>query len=376
MIPEEISKSYQVLEIEPSASLHAIKEAYRGLVKVWHPDRFQNDQKLQHKAQEKLKDINAAYTAILEYIESADIRTKPEASDSRKDAGTDDRVEAYTVGEAFYFGQGRQKDLNEAAKFFLKSAELGYAQAQTFLGLMYYRGEGVRKDNSAAADWWTRAAEQGHPFAQDSLGCLYKEGFNSNFLEKAAGNATSWKYGDSKIEAYKWFNLAVTNGKANARGGMEEISFYMSQHQINEARTQASRLYPAYPNISTSQAIIEWFGCYLAEIKGNEKFTGWHEQVMSDLQAHPGIEADVAMHTSILLENEFSGKKSEQAQEFLRFGATNWKRLFGHKPNKNESARLISFRMKTDAWDAFSPKYICKKENILNYLWLKIYAGK
>lgn len=376
MIPQEISKCYQVLEIETDASFQAVKEAYRGLVKVWHPDRFQNDQKLQHKAQEKLKDINAAYQAILEYFETADMRSKAEPNESRNDNQTDERVESYTIGEAFYSGEGRQKDFKEAAKFFMKSAELGYAQAQTFLGLMYYRGEGVRKDNSAAVQWWTRAAEQGHAFAQDSLGCLYKNGFNSNFLEKAAGNVTGWNYGDSKVEAYKWFNLAVTNGKANARGGMEEVSFYMSQHQINEARSQASRLYPPYPNIPIGQAISEWFGCYLADIRGNEKFTDWYQQVELDLRTHPGIEADIATHTAILLENEFSGKKSQQAQEFLQFGVTNWKRLFGRKPNRTESVRLISFRMKTDAWDAFSPKYICKKENVLNYLWLKIYARR
>lgn len=38
-----------------------IKDAYRTLAKVWHPDRFQGDEHLRAKAEEKLKGINSAY---------------------------------------------------------------------------------------------------------------------------------------------------------------------------------------------------------------------------------------------------------------------------------------------------------------------------
>ena len=33
------------------------------MAKVWHPDRFGHDERLQKKAQEKLKEINEAYEA-------------------------------------------------------------------------------------------------------------------------------------------------------------------------------------------------------------------------------------------------------------------------------------------------------------------------
>ncbi len=66
----EINLCYRALELEPGASLEQVKQAWRELVKVWHPDRFPNDTKLQCKAQERLKDINGAYEMLEEYLTS------------------------------------------------------------------------------------------------------------------------------------------------------------------------------------------------------------------------------------------------------------------------------------------------------------------
>ena len=60
----DLRECYRLLEVEPGAPLDEVKRAYRELVKVWHPDRFTHDPKLQRKAQEKLKQINAAYERI------------------------------------------------------------------------------------------------------------------------------------------------------------------------------------------------------------------------------------------------------------------------------------------------------------------------
>jgi len=55
---------YEILGISPDASIEARKQAYKDLVKVWHPDRFSHDPRLQQKAQEKLQEINEAYEKI------------------------------------------------------------------------------------------------------------------------------------------------------------------------------------------------------------------------------------------------------------------------------------------------------------------------
>jgi hypothetical protein len=56
---------YQVLGLKSGGSEEEIRQAYKDLVNVWHPDRFSHNPRLQTKAQEKLKEINEAYRVLL-----------------------------------------------------------------------------------------------------------------------------------------------------------------------------------------------------------------------------------------------------------------------------------------------------------------------
>ena len=64
----EIKRSFQVLELDETASADDAKRAWRQLAKVWHPDRFPNDERLQQRGQEKLKKINEAYELLSNYL--------------------------------------------------------------------------------------------------------------------------------------------------------------------------------------------------------------------------------------------------------------------------------------------------------------------
>jgi hypothetical protein len=55
------SKCYEILGVREGVSREELKAAHRDLTKVWHPDRFAHDPRLQTKAQEKLKEINDAF---------------------------------------------------------------------------------------------------------------------------------------------------------------------------------------------------------------------------------------------------------------------------------------------------------------------------
>ncbi len=54
---------YKVLGVSPNATDEEIKDAYRALVKKYHPDKFA-DSDLAELANEKMKEVNAAYDEI------------------------------------------------------------------------------------------------------------------------------------------------------------------------------------------------------------------------------------------------------------------------------------------------------------------------
>ena len=55
---------YTILEIQDSATLEEVKEAYRLLLQVWHPDRFHHSPTLLAKAEQKSGKINVAFETL------------------------------------------------------------------------------------------------------------------------------------------------------------------------------------------------------------------------------------------------------------------------------------------------------------------------
>jgi DnaJ domain len=75
----DINRCYEILEIEPGASLEEIKRAYRDLAFVWHPDRFAHNDRLQQKAQQRLIEINQAYDELVLFLS----QPPPQATDKQ-----------------------------------------------------------------------------------------------------------------------------------------------------------------------------------------------------------------------------------------------------------------------------------------------------
>ncbi|WP_243146821.1 J domain-containing protein [Scytonema sp. UIC 10036] len=61
---EKIQSAYTILGLQPGASQSEVKQAYRTLVKKWHPDLFMNNPQQQKQAQEKMRLINEAYALL------------------------------------------------------------------------------------------------------------------------------------------------------------------------------------------------------------------------------------------------------------------------------------------------------------------------
>ncbi|MEH1925177.1 dynamin family protein [Nostoc sp.] len=61
---DKITRAYGILGLQTNASLAEVKQAYRTLVKKWHPDLFVNQPQLLKQAQDKMHLVNEAYTIL------------------------------------------------------------------------------------------------------------------------------------------------------------------------------------------------------------------------------------------------------------------------------------------------------------------------
>jgi hypothetical protein len=66
----DLKNCYKILEIRQGASLPEIKQAYRDMIGIWHPDRYAQNPRLHEKATEKLKELNVAYNELITRLTS------------------------------------------------------------------------------------------------------------------------------------------------------------------------------------------------------------------------------------------------------------------------------------------------------------------
>jgi len=78
-------------------------------------------------------------------------------------------IAQYGLGLIYANGEGIEKNLTEAMKWYRKAAEQGHASAQNNLGVMYDNGKGVEKNLTEAMKWYRKAAEQGNENALNNL---------------------------------------------------------------------------------------------------------------------------------------------------------------------------------------------------------------
>ena len=62
-----VEEYYRALGLQPGASAKEMRRAYLRLVKQWHPDQFPGESRSHFIAQEKLKEINEAYSFLRDY---------------------------------------------------------------------------------------------------------------------------------------------------------------------------------------------------------------------------------------------------------------------------------------------------------------------
>jgi curved DNA-binding protein CbpA len=87
---------YQILEVEPDAPQDKIKEQYLFLIQAWHPDKFSHPAQ-KTKAEEKTKDINAAYEILRNSVKRAEYDRSTRSSKSHQEQEYRSQEEAQDV---------------------------------------------------------------------------------------------------------------------------------------------------------------------------------------------------------------------------------------------------------------------------------------
>ena len=134
----------------------------------------------------------------------------------------------YTLGKAYAYGLGVDKDEHEAATWFFKAGRQGYARAQYNLGKMYRDGRGeLPKSLTEAAKWFELAARQGYVKAQLHLATRY-----------ARGEGVP----QDRVKALAWLTLAAEQEMQRAIDNRKALLVQLSTEEIASARALADAL--------------------------------------------------------------------------------------------------------------------------------------
>lgn len=138
------------------------------------------------------------------------------------------------LGEMYEFGQGVDRDLNQAVLWYQKAANQGLIVAQHNMGRSYNFGTGVAQNYSNAEVWYLKAAEQGHTDAMFFLGTLYSN---------KHGNETAV---DQNITAYAWMHNAAELGNQTAVAIERRLKMKLDEAQLKIAQNLATKYKAQY----------------------------------------------------------------------------------------------------------------------------------
>jgi curved DNA-binding protein CbpA len=111
----DLQRCFEVLELDQDASLDEVRQAYKDLVNVWHPDRFSNNPRLRQKAEEKLKEANLAYRGVKSFISLRQKRVSPRETARQGTSGAINKADSVIYGakSEYYHGQREAETRDE-----------------------------------------------------------------------------------------------------------------------------------------------------------------------------------------------------------------------------------------------------------------------
>ncbi|MFZ6743764.1 tetratricopeptide repeat protein [Undibacterium sp. JH2W] len=157
----------------------------------------------------------AAKTALEMEIEMAEAGNAPEQ---------------HLLGWRYYVGDGVPRNVLQAAFWYRKAAEQGYAAAQVELAELYLYGlEGMDVDVPEAMHWYRQAAEQGRADAQLQLGHAYL--YRQEPMK-------------DKQAAYFWLLLSAAQGNRHAQRSLPSLKKMLTAKQRKQIEADVNAWKP------------------------------------------------------------------------------------------------------------------------------------
>ncbi len=168
-----------------------------------------------------------------------------------------DPTAAYEIGLRYSEGKGVAVNLDEAAKWYDRSAQAGVIPAVFRLGTFYEKGMSVKRDAEIARRYYLQAAERGNAKAMHNLAVLDADGGGKGANYKSASEwfrkAAARGVADSQFnlgilyargigveqnlaESYKWFSLAAAQGDTDSVHKRDDIAKRLDAQSLAAAK--------------------------------------------------------------------------------------------------------------------------------------------
>jgi localization factor PodJL len=172
---------------------------------------------------------------------------------------------AYELGMLYTQGKAVEKDLDAAASWINRAADLGDARAQFLVGANLMSAAGGEGDPASGVAFLARAGEQGHARAQNLLGQAYVDGIGVSVnpawaarwygrAARAGHAAAQYAYAvmyasglglpRSRTEAYRWLVIAQAGGARQAQAVRTRLGATLPTNVTAKLEAEAARFAP------------------------------------------------------------------------------------------------------------------------------------
>ena len=154
-------------------------------------------------------------------------------------AGHGDAEAQFSLGIKFA-REGTAQDYPQAAQWYLKAADQSHSLAQFNLAIMYATGQGVARDEVKSMSWMQKAADLGDAGAQYHVGMKLHRASLGGLPEAAP---------ESRIQAYKWLQLAAAQGYRGSEAAWAFVALNMTREDVADGRRRIAAFVPVQASL-------------------------------------------------------------------------------------------------------------------------------